>query len=390
MQDPALAIHPPLLYVGFVGSSIYFSAAISSLFTNFGGKQFALSIKPWVIISWVFQTLGILVGSIWAYYELGWGGFWFWDPVENASLMPWFVMTALMHSLIVLEKRGTLYNWVVIMCLTTFTLTVTGTFLVRSGILNSVHTFANDPSRGLFILMFLSVMILFSIITFLKKFKLQNYLIETQSKETLILLNNWIMIFFLATILIGTVYPIFTEVLINSKISVGPPFYNTILIPVVIPILFLMAVAPRVGWIKAKFSISYYSLLVVLFALLINFLIQKAFKSYSWYSNLIIISSIFLIIYTLIDLFRGNFKKDLNNRLSRIISHLGFGLLIFFIGINHTLTIEKDFNLKVGETKNFLNYQIKFKSLDLEEKKNYKAVVGNFEILNKMKKKVKN
>ena len=301
--------------------------------------------------------------------------------------MPWFVMTALMHSLIVLEKRGTLYNWVVIMCLTTFTLTVTGTFLVRSGILNSVHTFANDPERGLFILMFLSVMILFSIITFLKKFKLQNYLIETQSKETLILLNNWIMIFFLATILIGTVYPIFTEVLINSKISVGPPFYNTILIPVVIPILFLMAVAPRVGWIKAKFSISYYSLLVVLFALLINFLIQKAFKSYSWYSNLIIISSIFLIIYTLIDLFRGNFKKDLNNRLSRIISHLGFGLLIFFIGINHTLTIEKDFNLKVGETKNFLNYQIKFKSLDLEEKKNYKAVVGNFEILNKMKKK---
>ena len=168
LQDPALAIHPPLLYVGFVGSSIYFSAAISSLFTNFGGKQFALSIKPWVIISWVFQTLGILVGSIWAYYELGWGGFWFWDPVENASLMPWFVMTALMHSLIVLEKRGTLYNWVVIMCLTTFTLTVTGTFLVRSGILNSVHTFANDPSRGLFILMFLSVMILFSIITFLK------------------------------------------------------------------------------------------------------------------------------------------------------------------------------------------------------------------------------
>ncbi len=387
LQDPALAIHPPLLYIGFVGSSIYFSAAISSLFTNFGGKQFALSIKPWVIISWVFQTLGILVGSIWAYYELGWGGFWFWDPVENASLMPWFVMTALMHSLIVLEKRGTLYNWVVIMCLTTFTLTVTGTFLVRSGILNSVHTFANDPSRGLFILMFLSVMILFSIITFLKKFKLQNYLIETQSKETLILLNNWIMIFFLATILIGTVYPIFTEVLINSKISVGPPFYNTILIPVVIPILFLMAVAPRVGWIKAKFSISYYSLFVVLFALLINFLIQKAFKSYSWYSNLIIISSIFLIIYTLIDLFRGNFKKDLNNRLSRIISHLGFGLLIFFIGINHTLTIEKDFNLKVGETKNFLNYQIKFKSLDLEEKKNYKAVVGNFEILNKMKKK---
>ena len=151
LQDPALAIHPPLLYIGFVGSSIYFSAAIASLLTNYSGKLFATSIKNWVLLSWSFQTVGILVGSIWAYYELGWGGFWFWDPVENASLLPWFAMTALMHSLIVLEKRDQLYFWVIILCLLTFILSVTGTFLVRSGILNSVHTFANDPSRGTYI-----------------------------------------------------------------------------------------------------------------------------------------------------------------------------------------------------------------------------------------------
>ena len=385
LQDPALAIHPPLLYIGFVGSSIYFSAAISSLITNFNGKKFALSIKPWVIISWIFQSLGILVGSIWAYYELGWGGFWFWDPVENASLMPWFVMTALLHSIIVLEKRETLYNWVIILCLLTFTLTVTGTFLVRSGILNSVHTFANDPSRGLFILIFLSLMIFFSIIIFIKKFKFQNYSIETKSKESLILFNNWIMIFFLATIFIGTIYPIMTDVLLKTKISVGPPFYNAILIPIVIPILIMMAIAPRSKWIKSQFNFSFLAILVIISAVIINFVIQKILNSYNWYTNIIIISSIFLIIYTFIDLIKVRKNKN-NFNLPRIISHLGFGFLIFFIGINHTLTVEKDFNLQVGETKIFQNYKISFKSLGINEKENYKAIVGNFEIINEPKK----
>ncbi len=385
LQDPALAIHPPLLYIGFVGSSIYFSAAISSLITNFNGKKFALSIKPWVIISWIFQSLGILVGSIWAYYELGWGGFWFWDPVENASLMPWFVMTALLHSIIVLEKRETLYNWVIILCLLTFTLTVTGTFLVRSGILNSVHTFANDPSRGLFILIFLSLMIFFSIIIFIKKFKFQNYSIETKSKESLILFNNWIMIFFLATIFIGTIYPIMTDVLLKTKISVGPPFYNAILIPIVIPILIMMAIAPRSKWIKSQFNFSFLAILVIISAVIINFVIQKILNSYNWYTNIIIISSIFLIIYTFIDLIKVRKNKN-NFNLPRIISHLGFGFLIFFIGINHTLTVEKDFNLQVGETKIFQNYKISFKSLGINEKENYKAIVGNFEIVNEPKK----
>ena len=168
LQDPALAIHPPLLYVGFVGSSIYFSAALAALISKIDSRTLAVSIKPWVLVSWFFQTVGILVGSIWAYYELGWGGYWFWDPVENSSLMPWFVMTALLHSILVLERRIGLYSWVIVLSILTFTMSVTGTFLVRSGILNSVHTFASDPSRGLFILSFLITMVFFSIYIFFK------------------------------------------------------------------------------------------------------------------------------------------------------------------------------------------------------------------------------
>ena len=252
LQDPALAIHPPLLYVGFVGCSIYFSAAIASILSGYGGKQFAVSIKSWVQTSWVFQTLGITVGSIWAYYELGWGGFWFWDPVENASLLPWFAITALMHSVMVLEKRNTLYEWVIILCLLTFILSVAGTFLVRSGILNSVHTFASDPSRGLYILIFLSLMIFTSLIIFFKKREKESYNFNSNSKETFILANNWFMVFFLATVLIGTLYPIFLDVLTSKKVSVGPPFYNIVIIPLVIPFLFLMTLGPQFSWINSK------------------------------------------------------------------------------------------------------------------------------------------
>ena len=208
-----------------------------------------------MVISWTFQTLGILVGSIWAYYELGWGGFWFWDPVENASLLPWFAMTALLHSLIVLEKRNILYFWSIILCLLTFILSVTGTFLVRSGILNSVHTFANDPSRGIYILIFLSLMIIASIYFLFSRYKPTNNYLNSNSKETFVLINNWFMMFYLITVLLGTLYPIFTDALFNSKISVGPPFYNSVIIPVVTVFLILMAVGPQVKWIKINSQI---------------------------------------------------------------------------------------------------------------------------------------
>ena len=377
LQDPALAIHPPLLYVGFVGSSIYFSAAMASMITNYKDRSFAQSIKSWVLVSWVFQTLGILVGSIWAYYELGWGGFWFWDPVENASLLPWFAMTALLHSLLVLEKRKAFYFWTIILCLLTFTLSVTGTFLVRSGILNSVHTFANDPSRGIYILTFLSTMILASVYFLFTKFKSETNYIAANSKETFVLINNWFMMFYLLTVLLGTLYPIFTDALLESKISVGPPIYNSVIIPVVVIFLFFMAIGPQAKWIKNKFTNFKQLFIILTGALGINFGIFYFFKSYSVISNLIIISSLFLILSSFLDFFQ---KSKIN--LSRIISHLSFGFLIFFIGLNHNFSIEKDFNLKLGETKKIDNYKFVLKNLELNDQTNYKAIIGKLQVKN--------
>ena len=380
LQDPALAIHPPLLYVGFVGSSIYFSAAIASLISNYTEKSFSYSIKNWILISWCFQTLGILVGSIWAYYELGWGGFWFWDPVENASLLPWFAMTALFHSLIVFEKRNIFYFWVIILCLITFILSVTGTFLVRSGILNSVHTFASDPSRGLYILLFLSLMIFGSIFLLFKKYKNEDYKLNQNSKETFILINNWFMMFYLITVLLGTIYPIFTDALTDNKISVGPPFYNTIILPVVIIFLLFMAIGPKVKWIKNKFKDIKIYFYILLASCGLNFLIIFFFKSYSVLSNLILISAIFLILSSLIDLTNAIKKNKFD--LTRTISHASFGFLVLFIGLNNIFTIEKDYNIKLGETKKFENYSIKLQNLELKNFKNYQAVIGELEIKN--------
>ena len=375
LQDPALAIHPPLLYVGFVGSSIYFSAAIASMITNYSDKSFAKSIKSWVLISWSFQTLGILVGSIWAYYELGWGGFWFWDPVENASLLPWFAMTALLHSLLVLERRNVLYFWSIILCLLTFVLSVMGTFLVRSGILNSVHTFANDPTRGIYILVFLSLMILASVYILFSKYKPASIEINSNSKETFVLVNNWFMMFYLITVLLGTLYPIFTDAISNNKISVGPPFYNSVIIPVVIIFLFFMAIGPNAKCIKNKFIDLKIYLLITLAAIFFNFIIFFFFKSYSIISNLIVISSLFLILSSIMDFF-----KKINFNFPRVISHLSFGFLILFIGLNHNFSIEKDFNLKIGETKQIDNFKFHLKDLKLVQDTNYKAVIGSLKV----------
>jgi len=379
LQDPALAIHPPLLYIGFVGSSIYFSAAIASLISNYSEKNFASSIKNWILISWSFQTLGILVGSIWAYYELGWGGFWFWDPVENASLLPWFAMTALFHSIIVFEKRNLFYFWVIILCLMTFILSVTGTFLVRSGILNSVHTFASDPTRGIYILSFLSLMIFGSVFLLFKKYKTENYNLNQNSKETFVLVNNWFMMFYLVTVLLGTIYPIFTDALSQNKISVGPPFYNAIIFPVVVIFLIFMAIGPNASWIKNKFDNIKLYFLILLGAILINLMIILFFKNFSILSNFIIISALFLILSSLKDFVISKKKNNLD--LARIIAHASFGFLVLFIGLNHIFSVEKDYNMKIGEIKKFDNYSIEFKNLELKDFTNYQAVVGEFEIL---------
>ena len=379
LQDPALAIHPPLLYIGFVGSSIYFSAALAALISKIDSQSFAISIKSWVLVSWFFQTVGILVGSIWAYYELGWGGYWFWDPVENSSLMPWFVMTALLHSILVLERRIGLYSWVIVLSILTFTMSVTGTFLVRSGILNSVHTFASDPSRGLFILSFLVLMVFSSIFIFFKFSPKENKKYSVFSKEAFIIANNWFMIFFLGVVLIGTLYPVLLDTITGSKISVGPPYYNLILAPFLIPLLFLMTSGPNYKWISNEVR-SLFNLVLVLsvtFFLITFFLI----KENNLLINLILFFSIYLITQTLFDFYESFKKKNIN--ISRIISHLGFGLLIFFIYINHIFSVENNFNLKLGETKKTDYYTIKFVNLEEQSIKNYKSIIGYFNISNK-------
>ena len=379
LQDPALAIHPPLLYIGFVGSSIYFSAALSALISKIEPKSFAISIKPWILISWFFQTTGILVGSIWAYYELGWGGFWFWDPVENSSLMPWFVMTALLHSVLVLERKIGLYSWVIFLSILTFTMSVTGTFLVRSGILNSVHTFANDPSRGLFILVFLILMVFSSIYIFFRHVPIENKNYKILSKEFFILMNNWFMIFFLGVVLIGTLYPIFLDTLTGDKISVGPPYYNFILAPFVIPLLFLMTSGPQYKWITSEKK-NFFN--IVLFLSIFLFMgVFFVIKQNSLMMNLILFFSIYLIIQTIFDFYETLKNRSIN--LSRVISHLGFGLLIFFISINHIFSQESNFNLRLGEVKETKNYIIEFEDLRKSSGNNYKSIIGQFKISNK-------
>ena len=383
LQDPALVIHPPILYLGYVGSSIIFSASLSALVSKNINSLWAQHIKKWVLLSWIFLTLGIMLGSIWAYYELGWGGFWFWDPVENVSLMPWFCLTALLHSILVLEKRSGLKSWTVILSIATFSLSMSGTFLVRSGILNSVHTFANDPERGVFILTFLFVLILISIIIFFF-FQTEENINEKKiywlSRETSILINNWFMIFFLSVVLIGTTYPIFLEVLTNEKISVGPPFYHKLIIPFFIPFLFFMSIGPNLKWIKNDFkTTNLYKIFLLIFLCLITFLFIEQFNVKNLITVILIISSLYLFFSTLSDLI---FKR---NNISQNISHFGFSILILSIIFNGILSKEFSRNMKIGEEIRFNNNIIKFKKIETFNKENYKSVLATFEIENKKK-----
>jgi len=378
LQDPALAIHPPILYLGYVGTSIIFSSSLAALVCGIVNKIWAKHIKKWIIISWVFLTIGILLGSIWAYYELGWGGFWFWDPVENVSLMPWFCLTALLHTIIVLEKRNIYQSWIIILSIATFSLSMSGTFLVRSGILNSIHTFANDPSRGIFILCFLFVLVLLAIfIFFIFQKKILKNLSKSflVSKETAILVNNWFMMFFLSVVLIGTVYPIFLEVINGSKISIGPPFYQKLIVPFLIPFLLFMAVGPKLKWIKDNLSkINLNLLILFILSIIFSYLLVKLYDV----SYLFIVPLFGLGFFLFFLTVRDFFSKD--STLSQKISHFGFSLFILSILFNGIFAKEFSSNMKVGDERKFINKIIKFENLKIIEKKNYKSLIANFNI----------
>ncbi len=378
LQDPALAIHPPILYLGYVGSSIIFSSALAAMVSTYVTKEWAKHIKQWVLISWIFLSLGILLGSVWAYYELGWGGFWFWDPVENVSLMPWFALTTLLHCILVLEKKGILTSWAMILSIATFALSMSGTFLVRSGILNSVHTFANDPERGLFILIFLFSLIFLSIFIFFffhnNREKIENNFFWL-SKETSILINNWFMMYFLSVVLVGTIYPIFLEVLSSNKISVGPPFYNKLMIPFLIPFLFAMAIGPQLKWIKSEIEDKIYMFIFLIISFLISALIVKEFDVDFLINTILITAAFFLFFITLRDFFLKRFKN-----LSQNIAHFGFSLLILSILLNNIFSTEVITNLKIGETFKSKKFTINFIKIDQENGKNFKSIIGKFNV----------
>ena len=380
LQDPALAIHPPILYLGYVGSSIIFSSALAAMVTSYVSKEWAKHIKQWVLASWVFLTLGILLGSIWAYYELGWGGFWFWDPVENVSLMPWFALTTLLHCILVLEKKKILTSWAMILSIATFALSMSGTFLVRSGILNSVHTFANDPERGLFILIFLFTLIFLSIFIFIffhsEKEKLENNFFWL-SKETSILVNNWFMMYFLSVVLIGTIYPIFLEVITANKISVGPPFYNKLILPFLIPFLIAMAIGPNLNWVKSDFKDKFYMTIFLIISFLLSAVIIKQFDINFLINTILVTSAFFLFFSTSREFFVKRFRN-----LSQNIAHFGFSLLILSILFNNIFSNEVITNLKIGETFETEKFTINFENIEQEDEKNFKAIIGKFSVQN--------
>tara|TARA_B100001741_G_scaffold307863_1_gene303280 strand:+ start:1236 stop:3113 length:1878 start_codon:yes stop_codon:yes gene_type:complete len=380
LQDPALAIHPPILYLGYVGSSIIFSSALSATSVKYITKEWARHIKVWVLISWIFLTLGILLGSIWAYYELGWGGFWFWDPVENVSLMPWFALTTLIHCILVLEKRSLLTSWVIILSITTFTLSMSGTFLVRSGILNSVHTFANDPERGLFILIFLFSLIFLSLIIFFffhEKPTVNSNSFFLLSKETSILINNWFMMYFLSVVLVGTIYPIFLDVITSEKISVGPPFYQKLIIPFLIPFLLVMTIGPKLKWIKSDITNKFKLIIFFIISSLLSvFLIKNLKVEFLTYS--VLLTFVFYLFFITL---RNFFIKKSGN-LSQNIAHFGFSLFLLSVIFNNIFASEVITNLKVGDTYNGKDFKIYFEKLDQEKGKNFESLIGKFIIKN--------
>ncbi len=379
LQDPALAIHPPILYIGYVGTSLIFSSSLAAIINKTVNPEWAKQIKKWIFLSWIFLTLGIMLGSIWAYYELGWGGFWFWDPVENVSLMPWFCLTALLHTILVLEKRNALRNWTIVLSIATFSLSMSGTFLVRSGILNSIHTFANDPSRGVFILSFLFLLILSAIIVMFfysenDKNNLSNF--NILSKETAVLVNNWFMMYFLSVVLIGTIYPIFLEVFTKEKISVGPPFYQKLMIPFLIPFFVFMSFGPRVKWIKDKLKKTNYSQIIVFLFSLVGAYIILTYSSVEYlFSSFLIAASIFLVLNSLGDFFSKSIQ------IPQKISHFSFSVLILSILLNGIYSEEFNSNMKVGDELKFIDRTIKFKSINFDEKDNYRLLRGNFEVV---------
>ena len=385
LQDPALAIHPPLLYIGYVGFSAAFSLSIATLSLRNNEKiPWYIYMKPFVIASWTFLTIGIAFGSVWAYYELGWGGWWFWDPVENASFMPWLLGTALLHSLIIVEKKKSLQSWVLLLSILAFLLSVVGTFLVRSGILTSVHTFALDPSRGIYILAFTALLGGYSLILFGLKSKkyIKNNYFSFFSKEGSILVNNILMVIVCATVFLGTIYPLLIEAFTNNKISVGEPYYNSTIVPIMIPAILIMGVGPMLSWGREDKSKIFKKIFPsILLTIIITVFIFLFYQSY----NLIGVVGIILAFWIISNNFIILFQKIPNRSSGMIIAHLGIGLLILGITGSSVWQEEKIARMKINNEIKIKKYNIIFKEINEIRGPNYVALKGNFLVYDEKK-----
>ena len=393
LQDPGMVFHPPMLYMGYVGFSIAFAFAIAALL---GGKldaAWARWSRPWTTLAWCFLTVGIALGSWWAYYELGWGGWWFWDPVENASFMPWLVGTALIHSLAVTEKRGSFKSWTVLLAISTFSLSLLGTFLVRSGVLTSVHAFATDPKRGVFILGFLVIVIGASLALFAwraPKVGLGGKF-DTVSRESFLLMNNVLLAVACASVLLGTLYPLFLDALNLGKISVGPPYFDAVFVPIMAPLVFLMGIGPIARWKKAELpdlasrlkwalGVSLASALIVPFIAgrwtpMIAFGLFLAF----W-----VVASAAVNVKERVRHIKGGLWERLRvqgrSYWGMQLAH--FGVAVFIIGVTLVkgYEVERDVRMDIGDSVTVNDYAFKFEGTKEIRGPNYTGARGSVEV----------
>jgi cytochrome c-type biogenesis protein CcmF len=396
LQDPGLAFHPPLLYVGYVGFSIAFSFAIAALLEGRIDAAWARFVRPWALGAWMCLTLGIAGGSYWAYYELGWGGFWFWDPVENASLMPWLAGTALLHSAVVMEKRGALKVWTILLAILTFSLSLIGTFLVRSGVLTSVHAFANDPTRGIFILAILVVFIGGSLALYAWRAPLlkQGGLFAPISREGALVFNNLFLTSACATVFVGTLYPLALEALTGAKISVGPPFFNLTFVPLFVPLLLAMPFGPLLGWKRGDLLAAAQRLLAAAalgaVAVAASFALQHGGPVLAPFG---VGLAIFVMAGALIDLAeRIMFLRiPLGAAVQRavglprsawgtVFAHFGIGVTLMGIVVVTAWGSEHIASLKPGETIDIAHFRLTFDGVFNRTGPNYREIVGHFTV----------
>ena len=390
LQDFGLAVHPPMLYMGYVGLAIPFAFVLSALIRGRLDSTWIRWTRPWALVSWSFLTIGITLGSWWAYYELGWGGWWFWDPVENASFMPWLVATALVHSLSVSEKRGAFKQWTVLLAIGGFSLSLLGTFLVRSGVLTSVHAFATDPTRGLFILIFLFIVIGGSLILYTWRSSLlqQSNPFSLLSRETGLLINNILLVTAMLSVLLGTLYPLILDTLNLGKISVGAPYFNAVFVPIMIPGVIALAVFPYVRWKKDSLSrvfnlLKFEWICVVLLTFLSwvfitdNIFVLVAVGLFIWVVNHVLV----LFIKRL----RSKAKLSMSF-IGMILAHLGIAVFVLGATVTTQLGIEKDIKMNIGETQTIAGHDFVFNGVSPHSKENYSGFIGDITVFKNTKK----